>query len=823
MKSTILVLGGDGYFGWPLSLKLAVQNPDKKILIVDNEWRRRAVRQMSSESLTPILSPQERLNAFRSIHKQDNLFYLHLDINSPDLDKLIENERPYVIYHLAQQCSAPYSMKNQEQALFTIHNNEEGNMRLLWSIRQHIPETQLIKLGSFGEYAKAGIEIAEGYFVPEYNGVKATQPMPYPRESDDIYHITKINDSNFVSMACRKWGLRITDVMQSTIFGIQTDEMEGKQELCTRFDYDEAFGTVLNRFLTQAVAGYPLTVYGTGNQSTGLMLLNDAVGSLAYLAGSRSEKGKHTVINHVTEKYSINELAATVKKLALDEGLQTKIQHGAFDPRQERPETVMAYDIDTNYLDHHIRHTPFSEAVHSILQTILKHKGRISAKVFPPLISWSDESLHVEGEEVTKSIAIPSRILKETTSTVGDENHWEKFRNDYFPYQRINLNPGTIGAPSENVKNSRAQSSEARQLESYPLGLYEEGRNSLAKIKELCNEIWPSPGYQIAVTHSTSQMINLLSLAMLRSLNKKGPGPYRIITTKHEHYGGIGVFENLPEYEVIMLDDEDFNDSNRLSAKVRGIQPHLAFFSHVCYATGQLSPVEEWTRICREVCSDCRIIVDAAQSLGLYELPFGAPDVILGSTHKWLFGPLGGGLIWMNENFTNWIEGFYWCGHYIDTDPRTEHFSIPGGQDFLIYPGIIAALELYKKVGKQTVISRSLYLAKLFRKQLHKLFTAKHIKHHFTDEGFRGDKLNYAAVVCISFPDYNPYELYSYLNHHMVHSKCIINYVWQGKKENLLRFGIPYFETIDNLNLVLNKIETYLSQASVSESVAQSA
>ena len=821
MKNTILVLGGDGYFGWPLALKLAIQHPKRKIIIVDNEWRRNAVRGMHSESLTPILSPYERLEAFSRIHRQHNLSYLHFDINTPLLEALIRKERPSVVYHLAQQCSAPYSMRSMQEALFTLNNNEEGNMRLLWAVRQHIPDAHLIKLGSFGEYAKAGIEIAEGYFQPEFNGRIAIKPMPYPRESDDIYHITKINDSNFVSMACRKWNLRITDVMQSTIFGIETDEMAGQAELLTRFDYDEAFGTVLNRFLTQVVAGYPLTVYGSGNQTTGLMLLNDAVSSLAHLTNIKPERGLHNVINHVTEKYSINELAATIKKLALDEGLAARIEQGKFDPRDERPETKMECDIDTNYLDHHIRHTPFSDAVHGILRKLIPYKDRISTAVFPPAIQWLGQDGMSDNQKL--SIGAPEKILKNIHTKAGDENYWERFREANFGYRRINLNPGTIGAPSEQVRNARAQTTEAAQLESFPLGLYEEGRKSIQRIKELCRTIWPSPGYEVAVSQSTTQMINLLSLAMLRPLNRKGKGPFRIITTKHEHYGGIGVFENLPEYEVIKLDDAVLNDPDLLIEKIREHQPELAFFSHVNYATGFISPVAIWAETVRKACPDCLIIIDAAQSLGLYELPFGSADVILGSTHKWLFGPLGGGLIWMNERFTSWIEGFYWCGHYLDTDQITEHFSIPGGQDFLLYAGIIASLELYLKVGPNVVVDRSTCLAGQFRHQLERIFRSLHIKFCFTDQCTTSDGENNPAVVCIAFEDFNPYPLYSFLNQHQVHSKCIMQYEWDGKKVNIMRFGIPYFETINNLNLVLGKMEAFLTEDANRDSMKISA
>ena len=320
-------------------MRLAATHPESKIIIVDNQWRRNVVKTQGSDSIIPIAPPEERIKAFHKIHNLNNIRYINMDMNTPKLDELIKYEQPGIIYHLAQQCSAPYSMKGEEEAMFTLLNNEAGNMRLLWAVKKHVPDTHIIKLGSFGEYAKSGIDIAEGYFQPEFRGKKADKPMPFPREADDIYHVSKINDTNYVAMACRKWGLRITDVMQSTIFGNVTDEMMDCPELRTRLDYDEAFGTVLNRFLAQAVIGHPLTVYGTGKQRTGLMCLKDSVNSLASLADEAPKAGVHKVINHVTVgNFSINELAEAVRFIANEEGYKVTVKHDAYDPRMERPE-----------------------------------------------------------------------------------------------------------------------------------------------------------------------------------------------------------------------------------------------------------------------------------------------------------------------------------------------------------------------------------------------------------------------------------------------------------------------------------------------------
>ncbi len=384
-----VIFGGDGYIGWPLSIQIALRYPQARVVIADKLERRRLVREVGSDSITPIEAPEERLAAFRRVFGQDNLSFVSLDTTTSAVDELLAAERPTHVYHLAQQASAPYAMMGPEQAVYTIHNNEVGNMRILWAVRKHVPDAHFVKLGTFGEYAKGGIDIAEGYFRPDYKGRTADRPMPYPRESDDIYHITKINDTNFISMACRKWGLRVTDVMQSTIFGVYTEETHGHPSLYTRFDYDAVFGTVLNRFLTQTVAGYPMTIYGTGFQRTGLMALEDSVRSLVDMAERVPDVGEHRVINHVTERgFCINELAERVKEIAASRGLSAVIQRGTHDPRVETDATKATYGIESAYVAENVVHTPIDRVLAPMFDIVSTYQHRIDRTVFPPLVQW---------------------------------------------------------------------------------------------------------------------------------------------------------------------------------------------------------------------------------------------------------------------------------------------------------------------------------------------------------------------------------------------------------------------------------------------------
>ena len=349
------------------------------------------VSKVKGNSLTPILPLEKRIKAFSRIYEQSNLTFIEASILDKNLSDLIKEKKPGVIYHLAQQPSSHYSMKGLDESIYTIRNNEEGNLRLLWYIKEYAPKAHLIKLGSFGEYSECGLNIAEGYFYPEYKGKKASHPTPFPREADDVYHVSKINDTNFISMACRKWGLRITDVMQSTIFGLKITECKDKEELLTRFDYDEYFGTVINRFLTQAVLGQPLTVYGSGNQRNGLMALEDAVFSLTDIYNKTPDKGKHRVVNHVVERdYSINELGRMVKdsfkKLY---GKDLSISKGQFNPRLENLKKKKNYLIETDYIENTINTHSVEEVLKDTVNVISNYKDRIQKSIIDPSFSWN--------------------------------------------------------------------------------------------------------------------------------------------------------------------------------------------------------------------------------------------------------------------------------------------------------------------------------------------------------------------------------------------------------------------------------------------------
>ena len=806
----ILVLGGDGYLGWPLSLRLARENPSTRVVLIDNLLRRRLVRDEGGDSLLPILTPEQRLEATRSHFGLENMEFMHMDVNSPDLETLIAETQPGIIYHLAQQGSAPYSMRGPEQALFTVRNNEEGNMRLLWAVKNYAPNCHIVKLGSFGEYATSGLDIAEGYFRPTYGNNQASRPVPYPREADDFYHATKINDTNHISVACRIWGLRVTDIMQCTVFGSWTPEIDDREDLFTRLDYDECFGTVANRFLAQALCGQPLTVYGTGHQRTGLMSLNDTVQSLARLREEPPPPGAHRVINHLTEEsYSVIELAETVRDLARRAGFPVAIQRGVHDPRGESEPTKLEYGIEHRYVLDNLQPATFSEMVARTLRMLLPYQERIEARLFAPKTLWNGTSGAREKPRGRVVQLDPARGPDET-ATPHRELAWERFRREHFPYRHLNLNPGTLGSPSSDVLEA-VREFQTADLLAHPLAQYQEGRAQLSAALDAANQLWPSEEHALHVSAGASACSNLLALCLARLAGERSR-PLRVLTTAHEHIGGLGAFERMPEFETRYLSDAEMRDQNAFEAVVERYQPDVAFFSHVAYDSGQLLPVDSWSTIVKRRCPNTPLVIDVSQSLGLRMPPFESADVLFGSCHKWLFGPRGTGLLWTNERFRATVAGMNWSGEPLLNDPVQDGFALTGGVDFSAFAGLRTALELHREAGGDEAASgRSSALCSFFAPRLDDLLDHHGIEHHFI--GTHAGPRRGTGVLAVSFPSHDPYPLYRDLDQRRVHTKCIKDRDKDGRRRQLLRFGMPYYESESRLQEALNTIDGCLGGA----------
>ena len=307
----VAILGIDGYIGWPLAMRLMGRGHE--VVGVDSLYTRKRVSEVNSDSVTPILSMEERIKKAEEGGLGKLKFYKG-DVNEPDfLYNVVRETKPDAFVHLAEQRSAPYSMIGLKQARETLMQNIGGTLNLVYAMKDIVPKAHLLKLGTMGEYGTPNIDIPEGFFKIDYNGRQDV--LPFPKFAGSWYHWSKVHDTNNLMFANKVWKLKITDVMQGVVYGTETKEIK-KHNLYTRFDIDEVWGTALNRFCTQAVLGYPLSAYGKGNQRRGFLSLEDSISCLTLGIEKEPEEGEYRVYNQFDEHYSINELTEIVSKRA---------------------------------------------------------------------------------------------------------------------------------------------------------------------------------------------------------------------------------------------------------------------------------------------------------------------------------------------------------------------------------------------------------------------------------------------------------------------------------------------------------------------------
>ena len=292
----VLVLGGDGYLGWPTALHLS--EVGHEVAVADNFARRGYDHEMGVDSLVPIESLQARIAAWRELTGKTIGKYIG-DLCDADFTyHMVSDFAPDAIVHFAEQRAAPYSMVDRKHAVYTQVNNVVGNLNVLYAIAEINPDIHLVKLGTMGEYGTPNIDIEEGWLEVEHKG--RTRPGAVPEAARVFYHLSKVHDSHNIEFACRIWGIRATDLNQGVVYGQQTAETAVDDRLATRFDYDAVFGTVLNRFVIQAVLGQPLTVYGNGSQTRGIIEIRDTVRCIQLACENPADQGEFRVFNQIT-------------------------------------------------------------------------------------------------------------------------------------------------------------------------------------------------------------------------------------------------------------------------------------------------------------------------------------------------------------------------------------------------------------------------------------------------------------------------------------------------------------------------------------------
>lgn len=394
----ILILGGDGYLGWPTAMRFSARGHE--VSVVDNFSRRRWHHEHSTDSLTPIRSLAERIDAWREVSGHEIVPYVGNIEDGEFLDSVIAETLPESVVHYGEQPSAPYSMISRKHAVTTQYTNVIGTLNLLFSLRDRCPSSHLVKLGTMGEYGTPNIDIEEGYIEIEHKGRKDT--LPFPKLPGSLYHLSKVHDSHNIHFACRIWGLRATDLNQGLVYGIETEETAFDERLATRFDYDEIFGTVLNRFCLQAVIGHPLTVYGKGGQTRGCLNIRDTLQCVELAVTNPAPQGEFRVFNQFTEQYTVAELAELVREAAQKLGHQVEIQSFP-NPRVELEEHYYNA-VNTKLLDLGLQpHYLGEELVQSMLKTIERYRDRVIERAIAPKTRWKPGELEAPSLSATRA------------------------------------------------------------------------------------------------------------------------------------------------------------------------------------------------------------------------------------------------------------------------------------------------------------------------------------------------------------------------------------------------------------------------------------
>ncbi len=381
----VLIAGVDGYLGWPLALYLA--NRGHEVAGADMFLRRQWVEEMGSWSATPIPHMDERVQVFKEYFGKELRFWRG-DLRDYGLvEQICRDFQPEAIVHFGECPSAPYSMVDVDHAIFVQTNNITTTFNLLFAVRDIRPEAHLVKIGTMGEYGTPNLDIPEGFFEVEYRGRR--DRLPFPRQAGSWYHWSKVHGSNNVMFACKIWNLRATDVMQGVVFGTRIEEMGDEERLLTRVDFDQAFGTVLNRFCCQAVIDHPLTPFGKGQQKRGFLPLRDSMQCLSLAVENPPRAGEYRVFNQFQEVYDVTTLALKVQKVADGLGLAAEIRNLA-NPRKEMEDHY--YHPDHQHLfDLGYKPTHDVEAeLNIMLRDLIKYRGRIEAKkeVLIPDVRW---------------------------------------------------------------------------------------------------------------------------------------------------------------------------------------------------------------------------------------------------------------------------------------------------------------------------------------------------------------------------------------------------------------------------------------------------
>ena len=379
----VLVLGGDGYLGWSTALSLS---KDNEVMVVDNYLKRKLLKNLKIKTLINVPELKQRSNLWYNNSK------IRIKVKIGDvskysfISKVIKDYEPHSVIHFAEQPSAPFSMLNQRNAELTVQNNLLSTLNLIFAVKDFNPECHIIKLGTMGEYGTPNIDIEEGFLDLVHKGRK--DKLLFPKTPGSIYHLSKVNDSDLMYFATRIWNIRVTDLNQGPVYGVETFEENKVTDLYPMFNYDSIFGTVLNRFIVQAVEGFPLTVYGKGGQKRGYLNIIDTIQCIKLAIKNSPKKGIFRVMNQFTETFTVNELASKVQKIGNEFGLKVKVKK-IRNPRKELEEHYYN-PKNTNLMDLGLKPNLLNdEVIKNMINFVYTKKKNINRNLISPNHSWN--------------------------------------------------------------------------------------------------------------------------------------------------------------------------------------------------------------------------------------------------------------------------------------------------------------------------------------------------------------------------------------------------------------------------------------------------
>ena len=392
----ILILGGDGYLGWPTAMYFSQRGYD--VTVVDNYFRRNACTELDTGMLYPVPTLIRRANIWHELTGKEIKVVIG-DLSDPEIMRsffsgMVEYSWavdkkftgiPETVMHYAEQPSAPYSLINYKYANITLTNNLLVTNNLIFALRDFSRDTHVVHIGTMGEYGTPNIDIEEGWLEIEHKGRK--DRFLFPRQASSLYHTTKIMDTDLMWFGVRMWDLRVTDLMQGPVYGIETEESLFDERLRTIFNYDEIFGTVVNRFIVQAIADYPLTIYGKGGQTRGYLNIKDTLQCVHKSIEAPAKHGELRIFNQIMETFSVNELAEKTQRVGKKLGYDVRIDY-IENPRKEAEEHYYnpTYQglLDLGVKPHYLT----DDTMEEMFRVVEKHKDGIRKDVIFRGIKW---------------------------------------------------------------------------------------------------------------------------------------------------------------------------------------------------------------------------------------------------------------------------------------------------------------------------------------------------------------------------------------------------------------------------------------------------